>query len=354
VRRKTGIRDFVPQTLIDNRYALGDLLGSGGMSEVYLAHDVVLDRDVALKVLRAQYSGNEEFIKRFRREARSAARLTHPNIVRVFDWGRSGDGTPYMVMEYLRCGALKDRILDGPLVPSTAAEIGSQVARALGYAHERGVIHRDIKPHNILLTDTGHAKVADFGIAWAATATTTTSWSSPFSGTVAYVSPEQAMGKPGDPRSDLYSLGVVLYEMLTGARPYRGENPWGIALQRANEPPRSPREANPNVPEPLDALTTKLLAKNPADRYASADELADDLERLRTALSSTAEGTEKVAGLSPSAREEQTEVTVLQPPAAAPMKVLKSYGSRRSKLLLALTALLFGVILLGFFARLLM
>ena len=201
----------MPQTLLDNRYTRGELLGSGGMADVYLAHDEVLDRDVALKVLTEQYAGNEESVERFRREARSAAFLNYPNIVSIYDQGCSEDGTYYIAMEYIPGGTLKEHILGkGPLDPDTATELGLQVARALGHAHERAVIHRDIKSRNILLTKAGYAKVADFGIARAATATTTTSRSRLVLGTPGYISPEQAMGKLVYTRSDLYSLGVVL------------------------------------------------------------------------------------------------------------------------------------------------
>ena len=203
----------MPRLLIDNRYSLGDLLGIGGTAEVYLAHDEILDRDVALKVLRSQYAENEEFVKLFRHEARSAAALNHPNLVPVYYWGRSGDGRYYMTMEYVSGGTLKDRV-GAPLDPSTVIGLGLQVADALRFAHEHGVIHRDVKPHNILLTEASEARVADFGIARAANATTT-SQSSLFVGTVGYMSPEQAKGETVGPASDMYSLGVVFYEALT-------------------------------------------------------------------------------------------------------------------------------------------
>ena len=273
------------QILVGGRYLPHHSLGGGGMAEVFLARDEVLDRDVALKVLKTKYAENEEFIKRFRREARSAASLNHPHIVAVYDWGRSEDGTYYMIMEYAPGGTLKDRILgDGPLTPRTAAEFASQIAEALGVAHGRGLIHRDVKPQNILLTGVGDAKVADFGIARAATATTT-SRSELILGTACYVSPEQAKGEPAGPRSDLYSLGVVLYEMLTGEVPYGADTSVAVAMKHVTEPPRPPREANPEVPEGIDAITLRLLAKDPAERYGSAAELVGDLRRVANGLS---------------------------------------------------------------------
>jgi eukaryotic-like serine/threonine-protein kinase len=348
----------MPQTLIDNRYTLGDPLGSGGMAEVYLAHDEVLDRDVALKILRDRFAEDKEFVERFRREAQSAAALNHPNIVSVYDRGCSEDGTYYIAIEYVPGGTLKERILrEGPLEPSTAAELGSQVARALGFAHERGVIHRDVKSQNILLAETGEAKVADFGIARAATATTT-SRSSLVLGTAGYMAPEQAMGEPVGPESDLYSLGIVLYEMLTGTLPYSAEGPVALAMKHVNEPPCSPKEANPEVPEALDALTLRLLAKNPEDRYASAAELAEDLERVRSGLPQTAEGpeeTEKTSMplplLSPS-RDERTKRMAVQPSVAAPVEAPSHDGRRRGRRIspmlgLGALLLLLGAILLG-------
>ncbi|HVF00363.1 MAG TPA: protein kinase [Rubrobacteraceae bacterium] len=268
----------------DSRYQLTSLLGNGGMARVYLAEDAVLARDVALKVLRDQYAENEEFIERFRREATSAASLSHPHIVQVYDRGRSADGSYYMTMEYLPGGTLKSRILrEGALPPHEAARLALQIAGALGLAHERGVIHRDVKPQNILLTNAGNAKVGDFGIARASTATAL-SGTSMILGTAGYMSPEQAMGERVGPASDLYSLGVVLYEMLTGALPYDAETPIGIAMKHINETPKPPKETNPNVPEGLNIVTAKLLSKHPEDRYANTDELIRDLQRVRAGL----------------------------------------------------------------------
>src|SRR5215216_3671449 len=272
-------------TLIDDRYAILETLGGGGMAEVFLARDEVLGREVALKVLRGQYAGDEEFVERFRREAKSAAALNHPNIVQVYDQGRANDGTYYMAMEYVPGGTLKERIVrEGPLDPREAAGIASRVAEALDVAHGRGIVHRDIKPQNILISESGAAKVADFGIARAAASKTVTE-TSLILGTAAYMSPEQAMGERVGPASDLYSLGVVLYEMLTGELPFEVETPADVPVRHAGGPPPHPREVNPEVPEGTDAIVMRLLATDPEDRYGSADQLTKDLRRVRDGLS---------------------------------------------------------------------
>lgn len=274
-------------TIIDDRYVLGDLLGSGGMARVFLAHDETLDRDVALKILWEQYADNEELVERFKREARSAAALNHPNIVSVYDWGCSEDDMYYIVMEYIPGGTLKDRIVgEGALDPGTAAELGCQVAEALGFAHKRGVIHRDVKPQNILLTASGEAKVADFGIARAvgAMAATAVSQTSVILGTVGYMAPEQALGEPVGPQSDLYSLGVVLYEMLTGNLPHEADSPIALAVKHVSEPVRPPKEVNPEIPEGMNALVSGLLAKKAEDRHGNTAEVAEDLRRVRYGL----------------------------------------------------------------------
>ncbi len=267
------------QAILDNRYVLQGPLGSGGMGKVFLARDRVLERDVALKLLREQYAESDEFVGRFEREAKAAASLNHPNIVQVYDRGRAEDGAYYMAMEYVPGGTLKDRILDGPMDPGEAVRLGGQVADALGAAHGRGIVHRDVKPQNVLLTAHGNAKVADFGIARAASADPLSN-SSLVLGTAKYMSPEQAMGGPLGPESDLYSLGVVLYEMLTGELPFDADSAIGVAMKHVNEPPRPPREKNPAVSAALDAVTMKLLEKRPEDRYPGAAELAADLSRV--------------------------------------------------------------------------
>ena len=255
------------------------------MADVYLAHDSILDRDVALKVMSTRYASDDEFVERFKREAQSAAALSHPNIVSIFDRGASEDGTYYIAMEYLSGGTLKDRIMSkGALPARTAAAVTLQIAEALQAAHERGVIHRDIKPHNILITESGDVKVTDFGIARAASSSTMTRTGS-ILGTAHYISPEQAMGEPVGPPSDLYSLGVVLYEMLTGVLPFDAETPLGIAMKHVNGHLRQPQEVDPSIPAGINAVTCRLLAKDPEDRYASDAELIEDLERVARASS---------------------------------------------------------------------
>ena len=269
---------------LGDRYVLSALLGAGGMAEVFLAHDRLLDRDLALKILRDEYAKDEGFVGRFRKEARSAAALSHPNVVQVYDQGCAEDGRHYITMEYVPGGSLRDLTLErGVLDPAEAARLASQVAEALGTAHERGIVHRDIKPQNVLLDEAGDAKVADFGIAVAASRTSTSGTNQVF-GTATYMSPEQAMGEQVAPASDLYSLGVVLYEMLTGSVPFEAEGALATAMKHVTEQPLSPRERNPSIPEAMDALVMGLLSKNPEDRYHSAAHLAEDLRRARDGL----------------------------------------------------------------------
>jgi eukaryotic-like serine/threonine-protein kinase len=268
-------------TLIDGRYRVLKRLGAGGMAEVYCAEDQQLGRRVALKLLHRRFADDEQFVERFRREASSAAGLSHPNIVGIFDRGE-WDGTYYIAMEFVEGRTLKDIIRDrGPAPPEAAADITLQILRAAGYAHKRGIVHRDIKPHNVLIDTEGRVRVTDFGIARAGVSDMTETGS--VMGTAQYLSPEQAQGRPVDARSDLYSTGIVLYELLTGRVPFDAESPVSVALMQVSEPPVPPMEVNPEVPPALDAVTLRAMEKDPGRRYQDADEFIAALESARSA-----------------------------------------------------------------------
>jgi len=259
-------------TVIDGRYRVLNRLGSGGMADVYCAEDEQLGRKVAVKLLYRRFAEDDEFVERFRREASSAAGLQHPNIVGVFDRGE-WDGTYYIAMEYLKGHTLKQLVREhGAMPPDLAVDITIQVLRAAKFAHKRGVVHRDIKPHNVILDEEGRAKVTDFGIARAGASDMTETGS--IMGTAQYLSPEQAQGQPVSPRSDLYSIGVMLYELLTGQVPFDAESPVTIALKHVSEPPVPPAQLNPEISPALEAVVLRALEKDPAMRYADADEFA--------------------------------------------------------------------------------
>ncbi len=272
--------------LIGERYELGELIGYGGMAEVHRGRDVRLGRDVAIKILRADLARDPSFLNRFRREAQSAAGLNHPAIVAVYDTGEdrsAADGAPvpFIVMEYVEGRTLRDILKsEGPLPPRRAMEITSEVAGALDFSHRNGLIHRDVKPANVMITRTGAVKVMDFGIARALSdnAATVTQTAAVI-GTAQYLSPEQARGEAVDARSDVYSTGCLLYELLTGKPPFQGDSPVAVAYQHVRENAPAPSTVNPAVPPALDSIVMKALAKNPLNRYQSAAEMREDLQR---------------------------------------------------------------------------
>jgi eukaryotic-like serine/threonine-protein kinase len=270
-------------TVFSGRYELHRRIGRGGMAEVSLARDQLLDRPVAIKALFPEFATDPSFVERFRREATAAANLNHPNIVGVYDWGEA-EGTYFIVMEYVDGRSLSEILrADGPLHPDRVADVGADVAAALGFAHRNGVVHRDVKPGNVLVDQGGQVKVADFGIARAISASSdeNLTQAGTVMGTATYFSPEQARGDAVDPRSDIYSLGCVLYELVVGRPPFSGDSPVAIAYKQVHESPVPPRQINPSIPPALEAIILKCLAKNPANRYPSAEDLRADLRRFR-------------------------------------------------------------------------
>jgi eukaryotic-like serine/threonine-protein kinase len=273
------VRDIPEGTLIDGRYSVVERVGSGGMADVYLAQDQQLGRRVAVKLLHRRFAEDREFVERFRREASSAAGLANPNIVGVFDRGE-WDGTSYIAMEFLEGRTLKQVILqDAPLDPITAIDLTVQILRAARFAHKRGVIHRDLKPHNVIVDDEGRAKVTDFGIARAGASDMTQTGS--IMGTAQYLSPEQAQGHAVTPQSDLYSIGICLYEMLTARLPFDGESAVTIALKQVNEMPIPPGAFNDRVSPELEGVVLHALEKDPTNRFPDADHFIAALEQAR-------------------------------------------------------------------------
>jgi serine/threonine-protein kinase len=301
--------------VFSDRYEIVRRIARGGMAEVYLARDLLLDRPVALKILFPELSTDKAFVERFRREAQAAANLSHPNIVSIYDWGEE-DGTYYNVMEYVDGRPLSQLIRTQQALPAAqAADIGAAVAAALAFAHRNGVIHRDVKPGNVLLDAAGNVKVTDFGIARATNAQDNLTQTGTVMGTATYFSPEQAQGFGVDNRSDVYSLGVVLYEMVTGAPPFSGENPVSVAYRHVSEDPKPPRQVNPSVPAPFEAIALQALAKDPNDRYSTAEDLRTDLIRFRRGKAVAAHPVPNA----PTKRADRTSAmrTQVQPRAAA-------------------------------------
>jgi serine/threonine-protein kinase len=323
----------VPEVL-GGRYEIHRKLARGGMAEVFLARDRSLDRPVAVKVLFPEYATDPSFVERFRREAQAAANLTHPNIVGVYDWGTQS-GTYFIVMEFVDGQSLAEITrAAGPLHPRRAAEIAFEVAGALGFAHSRGVVHRDVKPGNVLISSgSGNAKVTDFGIARALSSPSEDlTQAGSVMGTATYFSPEQAQGFAVDARSDLYSLGVVLYETVCGRPPFTGESPVAIAYKHVQEAPPRPTSIVSGIPEGLEAIIGKLLAKNPDNRYLSADDLRSDLRRFldgetpaaleeyRRPVAGVVAGGAAVGAMAGAAAADPGATTVLAPVAAPPLE----------------------------------
>jgi serine/threonine-protein kinase len=316
-----AVSDSLIDTLFDGRYRIQRKLGAGGMADVYLAEDQELGRRVAIKILNGRHANDDQFIERFRREAKNAAALNHPNIVSIYDRGEAED-TYYIAMEFLDGRTLKELVVSRGAAPiNVAIEYARQILLALRFAHRHGIVHRDIKPHNVLVDAEGRVKVTDFGIARAGTSQMTETGS--IVGTAQYLSPEQARGGEVDPRSDLYSLGVVLYELLTGKTPFDGETPVEIAMKHLSNAPKPPSKLRPDVPPELDKVVLRALAKDPNDRYQSADEMEADLERVaRGAPVSAATAATQVLPAAAAVAADSTSATMIAPPPRTPTRAV--------------------------------
>jgi serine/threonine protein kinase len=315
--------------LIAGRYELEVLVGSGGMSNVFRAHDRLLERTVALKILHEQYTRDADYVERFRREARAVAQLAHPNIVTVIDRGEQ-DGRQFIVFEYVDGQNLKELSAGGPLDPREAIRLALQVAHALSFAHDRGLVHRDVKPQNVLLNDDGQAKVTDFGIARSLDVHGVTQTGTVL-GTSDYIAPEQARGQKVDPKTDIYSLGAVLYELLTGEVPFSGDNFVAVAMRHVSEPPPSVLVHRPDCPLRLDLAIQRAMAKDPADRFASMDEFCTELEGCLAELDG----------------RDGEGATMIVPPPARPRRTRRQRERRRSPVGIALIVLLAALLVAG-------
>ena len=312
------------EQIFGDRYEVQGRIGVGGMAEVWRGYDRVLNRTVAIKTLLPQFARDASFVDRFRREAQAAARLNHHGIVSVYDSGTDGE-TPYIVMQFIEGRTLADYLASGKTIPPMkAAQVAKEIAEALAAAHAEGVIHRDIKPANVMVTRDGKVLVMDFGIARLISGPETAPQTSAVLGTASYLSPEQAQGQSVDARTDIYALGVVLYEMLTGRPPFTGDSPMAIAYKQVNATPEAPSSVDPDVPPELDAVAMRALSKNPANRYQTGQEFADDLERVLTG------GQVLATPLLPAAGEATQVISRPQPTSVLPPQQDGPGGSRKA------------------------
>lgn len=348
------------QRILARRYELQELIGGGGMADVYKAQDKLLDRAVAVKILHQQYANDAEFVEKFRREATAAAKLAHPNIVNIYDVGEDG-GSQYIVMEYVSGPTLKEVIQQkGCLEPIEAVRIAKEIASALESAHRNNLVHCDIKPHNILVMPDGHIKVTDFGIARAVSVSTMT-YSGSVMGSVHYFSPEQAKGTVITTKSDVYSLGVVLYEMLTGQLPFNGETSVSIALKHLQEEPVPIRQINPSIPPVLEAIVQKAMSKDPADRPSSTELYADlnqakamlaDRGISQEAVSNDPFATRMIPRITPEMMAEQRSERPANKPIGSREDYQPQYQPQEEKSIFkskSFIAVLVGILLMGFF-----
>lgn len=348
------------QRILARRYELQELIGGGGMADVYKAQDKLLDRAVAVKILHQQYANDAEFVEKFRREATAAAKLAHPNIVNIYDVGEDG-GSQYIVMEYVSGPTLKEVIQQkGCLEPIEAVRIAKEIASALESAHRNNLVHCDIKPHNILVMPDGHIKVTDFGIARAVSASTMT-YSGSVMGSVHYFSPEQAKGTVITTKSDVYSLGVVLYEMLTGQLPFNGETSVSIALKHLQEEPVPIRQLNQSIPPVLEAIVQKAMSKDPADRPSSTELYADlnqakamlaDRGISQEAVSNDPFATRMIPRITPEMMAEQRSERPAKNPTGSRGDYQPQYQPQEEKSIFkskSFIAVLVGILFMGFF-----
>ena len=342
--------------LLDNRYRIVDKIGVGGMADVYLGEDTLLGRQVAIKLLHANFANDDEFVTRFKREAQAAGKLNHPNIVNMYDVGFDQD-LHYIIMEYVDGETLKEYITrHGRLSIDEAVKFTIAIAEGLEHAHTMGIVHCDIKPHNVIITRTGRVKVTDFGIARAMNATNTVMYTNSILGSAHYLSPEQASGKPVDGNTDIYSLGVVLYEMLTGRVPFEGETPIAVALKHVREKVAPPTRYNPSIPPLLEAVVMKALSKNPADRFDSISDMISDLRLTQGFTMGKTQrhepndfATQMIPAVDPEAMEDFSTIEEEQKDEGKKKSMLSKIASIPQKYIVLGAAVIFLVAFLGAF-----